>query len=64
MLRLLRGETVELLSREHGVRIFKLEQWRQRAEAVSTGLAASMQRIGELSMEVALRAKATSPGSS
>ena len=76
VLRLLRGESAELLSRELGVPIFKLEQWRQKAdaaldgalkereaEAASTELAAAMQRIGELSMEVELlRAKAGRPG--
>jgi hypothetical protein len=76
VLRLLRGESVELLSRELGVPIFKLEQWRQKAdaaldgalkeretEAASTDLAAAMQRIGELSMEVELlRAKMERPG--
>ena len=76
VLRLLRGESVELLSRELGVPIFKLEQWRQKAdaaldgalkereaEAASTELAAAMQRIGELSMEVELlRAKMDRPG--
>ena len=76
VLRLLRGENVELLSRELGVPIFKLEQWRQKAdaaldgalkereaEAASTELAAAMQRIGELSMEVELlRARMDRPG--
>ena len=71
VLRLMRGESVEPLSRELGLPIFKLEQWRQKAdaaldgalkereaEAASTELAAAMQRIGELSMEVELlRAK-------
>jgi transposase len=71
VLRLLRGESAELLSRELGLPIFKLEQWRQKAEAAvdgalkereadtaATELAAAMQRIGELSMEVELlRAK-------
>ena len=64
VLRLLRGESAELLSRELGLPIFKLEQWRRKAEAAleralkereadpATGeLAAAMQRIGELSME-------------
>src|SRR5918995_3528657 len=64
VLRLMRGESAELLSRELGLPIFKMEQWRQKAEAaldgalkereVDTGgteLAAAMQRIGELSME-------------
>jgi transposase len=64
VLRLLRGESMELLSRELGLPIFKLEQWRQKAEAALEGalkereadpadgqLAAAMQRIGELGME-------------
>lgn len=76
VLRLLRGESAELLSRELGLPIFKLEQWRQKAEAAldgalkereaeaaSTELAAAMQRVGELSMEVELlRAKMERPG--
>src|ERR671917_1682542 len=32
-LRLLRGESAELLSRELGVPTYKLEQWRRKAEA-------------------------------
>ncbi|MGG5890660.1 hypothetical protein ACLF3G_26535 [Falsiroseomonas sp. HC035] len=66
----------ELLSRELGVPIFRLEQWRQKAdaaldgalkereaEAASTELAAAMQHIGELSMEnELLRAKMDRPG--
>jgi hypothetical protein len=64
VLRLLRGESAELLSRELGLPLFKLEGWRRKAEAAldgalkereadtgSTELAAAMQRIGELSME-------------
>ena len=76
VLRLLRGESAELLSRELGLPLFKLEQWRQKAEAALEGalkeretdpadgqLAAAMQRIGELSMEVELlRAKMERPG--
>ena len=76
VLRLLRGESVKLLSRELGVPIFKLEQWRQKAdaaldgalkereaEAASTELAAAMQRIGELSMEnELLRSRIERPG--
>lgn len=76
VLRLLRGENVELLSRELGVPIFKLEQWRQKADAAldgalkereadvaTTELAAAMQRIGELSMEVELlRTRIERPG--
>ena len=76
VLRLLRGESAELLSRELGLPIFKLEQWRQKAEAALDGalkereadpadgqLSAAMQRIGELSMEVELlRARIERPG--
>ena len=76
VLRLLRGESVELLSRELGVPIFKLEQWRQKADAALDGalkereadvagteLAAAMQRIGELSMEnELLRTRIERPG--
>ena len=71
VLRLMRGEAAELLSRELGLPLFKLEQWRQKAEVALEGalkeresdpaetqLAAAMQRIGELSMEIELlRAK-------
>ena len=76
VLRLLRGESGEMLSRELGLPMFKLEQWRQKAEAALDGalkereadpadgqLGAAMQRIGELSMEVELlRAKLERPG--
>ena len=76
VLRLLRGESAELLSRELGLPMFKLEQWRQKAEAALDGalkereaeaasieLAAAMQRIGELSMEVdLLRTRIERPG--
>ena len=76
VLRLMRGESAELLSRELGLPVFKLAQWRQRAEAGLEGalkereadqadgqLAAAMQRIGELSMEVELlRARIDRPG--
>jgi hypothetical protein len=76
VLRLLRGESGELLSRELGLPIFKLEQWRQKTEAAldgalkerevdtaSTELAAAMQRIGTLSMEnELLRARIERPG--
>jgi transposase len=76
VLRLLRGESAEMLSRELGLPLFKLEQWRQKAEGALEGalkereadpadgqLAAAMQRIGELSMEVELlRARIERPG--
>jgi uncharacterized protein HemY len=76
VLRLMRGEAAELLSRELGLPLFKLEQWRQKAEVALEGalkeresdpaetqLAAAMQRIGELSMEIELlRAKMEGSG--
>ena len=76
VLRVMCGEPAELLSRELGLPVFKLEQWRQKAEASLEGalkeraadpadgqLAAAMQRIGELSMEVELlRARIERPG--
>ena len=37
VLRLLRDESAELLSRELGLPIFKLEQWRQKADAALEG---------------------------
>ena len=67
VLRLIAGEPVELVSREIGVPVFKLERWRERAEGALEGalkereaeadgpdLAAALRRIGELSMEVEL----------
>lgn len=76
VLRLLRGESAELLSRELGVPIYRLEQWRAKADAALDGalkeretdtatgeLAAAMQRIGELSMEnELLRSRIERPG--
>jgi hypothetical protein len=76
VLRLMRGESAGLLSRELGLPIFKLEQWRQGADAAleralkereadagAGELAAAMQRIGELSMEVELlRSRIERPG--
>jgi transposase len=75
-LRLLHGGAAELLSRELGLPIYKLEQWRRKADAALDGalkereadpadsqLATAMQRIGELSMEVELlRARIERPG--
>jgi len=71
VLRLMRGESAELLSRELGLPVFRLEQWRRKAEAgleaalkereadpAEGQLAAALQRIGELTMEnELLRAK-------
>ena len=76
VLRLLRGEAAELLSRELGLPIFKLEQWRRKAEAALEGalkereadpttgeLAAAMRRIGEPGMEnEPLRTRIARPG--
>jgi transposase-like protein len=77
VLRLIAGESVELVAREIGVPVFKLERWREKAEAALEGalkeretgadgaeLAAALQRVGELSMEnELLRAKmGRSPG--
>ncbi len=76
VLRLLRGESTELLSRELGLPIYKLAQWRQKADAALEGalkeregdaatgeLAAALQRVGELSMEnELLRARLGKPG--
>jgi transposase len=76
VLRLLRGESAEHLSRDLGLPIYKLEQWRQKADAALEGalkerevdtaageLSAAMQRIGELSMEVELlRSRIERPG--
>jgi uncharacterized protein HemY len=72
----MRGESAELLSRELGLPIVRLEQWRQRAEAgleaalkereadpAEGQLAAALQRIGELTMEnELLRARIERPG--
>ena len=76
VLRLMRGESAELLSRELGLPIFKLEQWRRKAEAALEGaleerdadpttgeLAAAMRRIGEPGMENGpLRTRIARPG--
>ena len=64
VLRLLRGEAAESLSRELGVPVYRLERWRERAllgidgalreregDAVSEELAAAMRQVGELTME-------------
>ena len=63
VLRLLRGESLEALSREAGVEIYRLEAWRERAmaglelglkdrhgEPVAEVLDAAKRHIGELSM--------------
>ena len=72
VLRLLRGESLEMISREIGVEPYRLERWRDKALAsmdaglkeradddpLQAGLDAAHKRVGELSMEVELlRAK-------
>ena len=70
VLRLLRGESVDALSREVAVPIYKLEQWRDRALAgIDAGLKErendplerqldeAKRRIGELVMEVEIMQK-------
>ncbi len=64
VLRLLRGESIQLLSRELGVEIYRLGQWRSKAlvgietalkeregDPLKRELDQAMKRIGELSME-------------
>ena len=65
VLRLLRGESIDALSREFGVEIYRLEHWRERALAgldaglkeresdpVEAKLDEANRRIGELTMEI------------
>lgn len=64
VLRLLRGEALETLSRELGVEPYRLARWREKAllglegalkaregDPLQASLDAAMQRIGELTME-------------
>ena len=64
VLRLLRGESLDALSRELGVEIYRLEEWRERAlvglelglkdregEPLAAELDAAKRHIGALSME-------------
>ena len=64
VLRILRGEPLDLLSRELGVELYRLEKWRDAALAgmeealkarngdpLKAELDTAMQRIGELTME-------------
>ena len=64
VLRLLRGESLDAVSREVGVKVYRLEQWREKAlldidealkdrtgDPLQTELDAAMRHIGELSME-------------
>ncbi len=67
VLRLLRGESVELLSRELGVEVYRLEAWHEKAmsgmeiclkerkgDPLQAELDTAMKRIGELTMQVEL----------
>ena len=65
VLRLLRGESLDAVSREIGVEVYRLERWRDKALAamdaglkeradddpLQVGLDAAHKRVGELSME-------------
>src|SRR3954452_5080195 len=65
VLRLLRGESIDAVSRQIGIEPFRLEQWRERALAavdaglkeraegdpIQAGLDAAYKRLGELGME-------------
>lgn len=76
VLRLLQGESMELLSRELGVEVYRLDAWRRKAlsgidaalkerggDPVKAELDQAMMRIGELTMEVELlRARTERPG--
>lgn len=67
VLRLVRGEPVELLSRELGIETYRLEVWREKAmvgietalkmrkgDPLQAELDTAMKRIGELTMQVEL----------
>ena len=67
VLRLLRGESLEMVSREVGVEFYRLEAWQARAlaglelglkaqggEPLAAELDAAKRHIGELSMEIEL----------
>lgn len=64
VLRMLRGESVDALSRELNIEIYRLEEWREKAligiddslkkrpnDPVKAELNQAMRRIGELTME-------------
>ena len=64
VLRLMRGEPIDALSRELGVEIYRLEEWREKAlqgmdtalksrenDPLTAELDAAKRRIGEISME-------------
>ncbi len=56
VLRIFRGEPLDLLSRELGVELYRLENWRDAAlagmeEALKAELDHAMQRVGKLTMD-------------
>jgi hypothetical protein len=64
VLRLLRGESLEVLSREVGVEVYRLQKWREKAlAAIDAGLKeregdplqaeleAALKRVGKLTVE-------------
>lgn len=64
VLRLMRGESVDALSRELGIEIYRLEEWHKKAlhaiesalksregDPLAAELDAAMRRIGEITME-------------
>ncbi|MCG2795404.1 MAG: IS3 family transposase [Actinomycetia bacterium] len=70
VLRMLRGEPLDALSRELGLEVYKLELWREKAlngigtalkeregDPLKDELGRAMKKIGELSMEVELLRK-------
>jgi len=76
VLRIFRGEPLELLSRELGVELYRLEQWRDAAltgmeealkarngDPLKAELDQAMKRLGELTMEnELLRVRVRRPG--
>jgi transposase-like protein len=68
VLRLLRGESVDAISREVGIESYRLEQWKEQAlvamkgglgsrrkqDPVQEQLDAALKRVGELSMDMEL----------
>ena len=70
VLRMLQGQSLDALSRELSIEVYRLEQWRDKAlggiegalrerpgDPVQAELDGAMQRIGELTMEVELLRK-------
>jgi transposase len=64
VLRMMRGEPIDALSRELGIEVYRLENWHQKAlqgieaalktregDPLSAELDAAMRRIGEITME-------------